>query len=169
MEATTAGKLKQLRENLAVAREPAGAAGIAKRAAKGIRSPRERIAMLLDPGSFVEIGALVRQPGAPDSLYGDGVVTGHGTIDGRPAVVIAHDQTVFGGSVGEMFGRMVAGGRGGWAPARRAGGGGVGPPTPVPGGGGKDKRGGGGGGAGPTPAGERPPRPPGSVRSGPTA
>ncbi len=108
MEATTAGKLKQLRENLAVAREPAGAAGIAKRAAKGIRSPRERIAMLLDPGSFVEIGALVRQPGAPDSLYGDGVVTGHGTIDGRPAVVIAHDQTVFGGSVGEMFGRKVA-------------------------------------------------------------
>ncbi|MGI5217791.1 acyl-CoA carboxylase subunit beta [Nocardia sp. CA-290969] len=108
MEATTAGKLKQLRENLAIAREPAGAAGIAKRAAKGIRSPRERIALLLDPGSFVEIGALVRQPGAPDSLYGDGVVTGHGTIDGRPAVVIAHDQTVFGGSVGEMFGRKVA-------------------------------------------------------------
>ncbi|MFI5717287.1 acyl-CoA carboxylase subunit beta [Nocardia sp. NPDC051750] len=108
METTTAAKLKQLRETLAVAQEPAGSAGIAKRAAKGIPSPRERIAMLLDAGTFVEIGALVRQPGAADSLYGDGVVTGHGTIDGRPAVVIAHDQTVFGGSVGEMFGRKVA-------------------------------------------------------------
>ncbi|WP_280416166.1 acyl-CoA carboxylase subunit beta [Nocardia carnea] len=108
MEATTAGKLKQLRENLAVAREPAGPAGVAKRAAKGIRSPRERIDMLLDKGSFVEIGALVRQPGDPGSLYGDGVVTGRGTVDDRPVVVIAHDQTVFGGSVGEMFGRKVA-------------------------------------------------------------
>ncbi|WP_187689086.1 acyl-CoA carboxylase subunit beta [Nocardia wallacei] len=91
-----------------MAREPAGAAGIAKRAAKGIPSPRERIGMLLDAGSFVEIGALVKQPGSRDALYGDGVVTGHGTVDGRPVVVIAHDQTVFGGSVGEMFGRKVA-------------------------------------------------------------
>ncbi|KAF0845074.1 acyl-CoA carboxylase subunit beta [Nocardia caishijiensis] len=105
-QSTTAGKLRELRQNLVAAREPAGDAGIAKRAAKGIPSPRERIDMLLDRGSFVEIGALVRQPG--DGLYGDGVVTGHGTVDGRPVVVIAHDQTVYGGSVGEMFGRKVA-------------------------------------------------------------
>ena len=64
--------------------------------------------MLLDQSSFVEVGALVRQPNDPDALYGDGVVTGHGAIDGRPVAVIAHDQTVFGGSVGEMFGRKVA-------------------------------------------------------------
>ncbi|WP_280267982.1 acyl-CoA carboxylase subunit beta [Nocardia wallacei] len=108
METTTAAKLKLLREHLASAREPAGAAGVAKRAAKGIPSPRERIDMLLDAGSFVEIGALVKQPGAADALYGDGVVTGRGTVEGRPVVVIAHDQTVFGGSVGEMFGRKVA-------------------------------------------------------------
>ncbi|MFC4373131.1 acyl-CoA carboxylase subunit beta [Nocardia halotolerans] len=106
-QSTTAAKLQELRQNLAAAQEPAGAAGIAKRVAKGIPSPRERIDMLLDPGSFVEIGALVRQAGA-DGLYGDGVVTGHGTVEGRPVVVIAHDQTVFGGSVGEMFGRKVA-------------------------------------------------------------
>ncbi|BCK54540.1 propionyl-CoA carboxylase subunit beta [Nocardia wallacei] len=105
---TTAAKLKLLQHSLEMAREPAGAAGIAKRAAKGIPSPRERIGMLLDAGSFVEIGALVKQPGSRDALYGDGVVTGHGTVDGRPVVVIAHDQTVFGGSVGEMFGRKVA-------------------------------------------------------------
>ncbi|WP_024803400.1 acyl-CoA carboxylase subunit beta [Nocardia sp. BMG51109] len=105
---TTAAKLKLLRQNLASAREPAGERGAAKRAAKGIPGPRERIDMLLDAGSFVEIGALVKQPGVADALYGDGVVTGHGTVDGRPVVVIAHDQTVFGGSVGEMFGRKVA-------------------------------------------------------------
>ncbi|MEV6361038.1 acyl-CoA carboxylase subunit beta [Nocardia asteroides] len=108
MTATTAAKLEELRKNLAAAQEPAGDVGVAKRAAKGIASPRERIAMLLDAGSFVEVGALVRQPGVADSLYGDGVVTGHGRVDGRPVVVIAHDQTVFGGSVGEMFGRKVA-------------------------------------------------------------
>ncbi|MBU3068019.1 acyl-CoA carboxylase subunit beta [Nocardia sp. NEAU-G5] len=105
---TTADKLTTLRKHLAVAKEPAGEAGIAKRAAKGIPSPRERIAMLLDAGSFLEFDALVKQPGTPGALYGDGVVTGRGTIDGRAAVVISHDQTVFGGSVGETFGRKVA-------------------------------------------------------------
>ncbi|KAA0024640.1 acyl-CoA carboxylase subunit beta [Antrihabitans cavernicola] len=105
---TTAEKLAQLRANLELAREPAGEKAIAKRAAKGIPSARERINMLLDPGSFIEVGALVRQPGDPNSLYGDGVVTGHGTVDGRPVAVFSHDQTVFGGSVGEMFGRKVA-------------------------------------------------------------
>lgn len=105
---TTAEKLVELRKRLDLAKEPAGEAGILKRAAKGIPSARERIEMLLDPRSFVEIGALVRQPNVPDALYGDGVVTGHGTIDGRPVAVSAHDQTVFGGSVGEMFGRKVA-------------------------------------------------------------
>ncbi|MGC4961404.1 acyl-CoA carboxylase subunit beta [Gordonia sp. DT101] len=108
MASTTADKLADLYKKLEDAREPAGDAGIAKRQAKGIPSPRERIAMLVDSGSFVEIGALVKQPGALDALYGDGVVTGHATVDGRPVVVIAHDQTVFGGSVGEMFGRKVA-------------------------------------------------------------
>ncbi|MFQ6392949.1 acyl-CoA carboxylase subunit beta [Nocardia sp. KC 131] len=104
----TRDKLEQLQGILELAQEPAGEAGIAKRKAKEIPSARERVRMLLDAGSFIELGALVRQPGAPGSMYGDGVVTGHGRIDGRPVVVIAHDQTVFGGSVGEMFGRKVA-------------------------------------------------------------
>ena len=53
------------------------------------------------------MGRLAKMPGNPDNPYGDGVVTGHGTIDGRPVVVYAHDNTVFGGSVGEAFGKKV--------------------------------------------------------------
>ncbi|MDM7491709.1 carboxyl transferase domain-containing protein, partial [Rhodococcus sp. CSLK01-03] len=105
---TTAEKLAELRKNLEIAKEPAGEAAVAKRAAKGIPSARQRIDMLLDPGSFVEIGALMKTPGRDDALYGDGVVVGHGTVEGRPVAVFSHDQTVFGGSVGEMFGRKVA-------------------------------------------------------------
>ncbi|MEV0060951.1 acyl-CoA carboxylase subunit beta [Nocardia sp. NPDC050718] len=103
----TREKLERLRESLAQAAEPAGAGGVAKRAAKGIPSVRERVRSLLDPGSFLEIGALARQPGNPNALYGDGVVTGRGLIDGRPVVVVAHDQTVYGGTAGEVFGRKV--------------------------------------------------------------
>lgn len=77
-------------------------------ATKGIPSARARIHALVDPGSFFEIGALAKTPGDPNALYGDGVVTGHATIDGRPVAVFSHDQTVFQGSVGEMFGRKVA-------------------------------------------------------------
>ncbi|BCK52359.1 acyl-CoA carboxylase subunit beta [Nocardia wallacei] len=104
---TTAEKLADLRKKLELAQEPAGEAGVAKRARKGIPSARDRINMLLDPGTFVEIGALVRNPSIKDALYGDGVVIGHGLVEGRPVAVFSHDQTVYGGSVGEMFGRKV--------------------------------------------------------------
>jgi len=105
---TTAEKLAELREKLEVAKEPGGEKAIDKRATKGIPSARARIYSLLDPGSFLEIGALAKTPGDPNALFGDGVVTGHGTINGRPVGVFSHDQTVFQGSVGEMFGRKVA-------------------------------------------------------------
>ncbi|MFI9508552.1 acyl-CoA carboxylase subunit beta [Nocardia sp. NPDC052566] len=104
----TREKLEHLRDILELAEEPAGETGIAKRKKKGIPSARQRVRMLLDPGTFVELGKLMRAPGGGDSMYGDGVVTGRGLIQGRPVVVIAHDQTVHGGSVGEMFGRKVA-------------------------------------------------------------
>ncbi|WP_407803193.1 carboxyl transferase domain-containing protein, partial [Staphylococcus aureus] len=78
-----------------------------KRDAAGHSTPRQRIDMLLDPGSFIEIGALVKMAGEGNP-YSDGVMTGHGTVDGRPVAVFAHDQTVFGGAAGEMFGRKVA-------------------------------------------------------------
>lgn len=108
MADTTAGKLADLRQKLEAAREPGGEKALAKRAAKGICSPRERLSMLFDPGTFVEIGALAKMPGAAESGYGDGVVTGHGLVHGRPVAAFSHDQSVFGGTVGEMFGRKVA-------------------------------------------------------------
>ncbi|NNH70741.1 acyl-CoA carboxylase subunit beta [Nocardia uniformis] len=103
----TQEKLSELRKLLEIAEEPAGEAAIEKRRKKGIPSARERVRMLLDPGTFVEMGALIKQPGSTSATYGDGVVTGRGYIDGRPVVVISHDQTVYGGSVSEMFGRKV--------------------------------------------------------------
>ena len=105
---TTAELLAELREKLELAKEPGGEKAVAKREKKGIPSARARIHALLDPGSFLEIGALCKTPGDPNALFGDGVVTGHGTINGRPVGVFSHDQTVFQGSVGEMFGRKVA-------------------------------------------------------------
>ena len=107
-EKTTAELLAELRVKLDLASEPGGATAAAKRDKRWILSARARIHALLDPGSFLEIGALAKTPGDLNALFGDGVVTGHGTINGRPIGVFSHDQTVFGGSVGEMFGRKVA-------------------------------------------------------------
>jgi acetyl-CoA carboxylase carboxyltransferase component len=106
--ATTAEKLAELREKLELARDPGDEKAKARRDKKGIPSARQRIHELLDPGTFFEIGALAKTPGDPNAFYGDGVVTGHGAINGRPVGVFSHDQTVFQGSVGEMFGRKVA-------------------------------------------------------------
>ena len=105
---TTAALLAELREKLETAKEPGDPKAIARRDKKGLPSARARIHALVDPGSFLEIGALARTPGDPNALYGDGVVTGHARINGRPVAVFSHDQTVFQGSVGEMFGRKVA-------------------------------------------------------------
>jgi acetyl-CoA carboxylase carboxyltransferase component len=79
---------------------------------RGKKTARERIDALLDQSSFVEIDrfALSRAEengSSGDKHYGDGVVTGYGTIDGRTVFVFAHDFTVFGGSLGEVFGRKI--------------------------------------------------------------
>ncbi len=104
---TTAEKLADLRERTRVAMDPGSDRAKERRAAAGKATPRERIDQLLDPGSFVEIGLMVKSPGNASNPPTDGVVTGRGTIYGRPVVVFAHDVTVFGGSVGEGFGRKV--------------------------------------------------------------
>lgn len=67
---TTAEKLAELRERLELAKEPGGEKAAAKRDKKGIPSARARIYELVDPGSFMEIGALCRTPGDPNALYG---------------------------------------------------------------------------------------------------
>lgn len=105
--ATTAEKLQDLQARLEKAQDPGSERSRAKRDAAGHTTPRQRIAALLDEGSFVEIGALGKTPGDPDAIYSDGVVTGYGRVDGRPVAVYAHDKTVYGGSVGVTFGRKV--------------------------------------------------------------
>jgi acetyl-CoA carboxylase carboxyltransferase component len=81
-----------------------GGSKIAREHEKGKLTARERIDLLLDPGSFNEFNMLVKyKVGAP----GDGIVTGHGTIDGRVVCIFAHDTTVFGGSQGYIHGRKM--------------------------------------------------------------
>jgi propionyl-CoA carboxylase beta chain len=73
---------------------------------------RERIELLLDPGSFVELDQFVQHRSPNFNMmenrpYGDGVVTGHGTIEGRRVFVFSQDFTVFGGSLGEAFAEKI--------------------------------------------------------------
>ena len=84
-------------------------AAVDKQHAKGKLTAMERIEALLDEGSFQQLDALARHRSHNFGLdserpYGDGVITGYGTIDGRPVCVFAQDFTVFGGSLGEVFG-----------------------------------------------------------------
>jgi len=109
---TTAGKLAQLDHKTDEAVHAGSQAAVERRHAEGRMTARERIEALLDPGSFVELDALARHRahdfGIEDKRpYGDGVVTGHGTIDGRPVCVFSQDFTVFGGSLGEVFGEKI--------------------------------------------------------------
>src|SRR3954466_9496193 len=109
---TPAGKLALLRKHNDEAIHAGSARAVEAQHAKGKMTARERILALLDEGAFVETDALAR-PRAHDfgldqnRPYGDGVVTGYGTIDGRPVCVFSQDFTVFGGSLGEVFGEKI--------------------------------------------------------------
>jgi propionyl-CoA carboxylase beta chain len=79
-----------------------------KQHAKGKYTARERVEKLLDPGSFNELDTFVRHRTVEFGMqenrpWGDAVVTGHGTIDGRRVCVFSQDFTVFGGSLGEVM------------------------------------------------------------------
>ncbi|MRH88851.1 methylmalonyl-CoA carboxyltransferase [Nocardia sp. SYP-A9097] len=109
---TTAGKLADLRNRLEEAQHPMGEAAVDKVHAKGKMTARERILALLDEGSFVELDALARHRSVNFGLenqrpLGDGVVTGYGTIDGRDVCIFSQDVTVFGGSLGEVYGEKI--------------------------------------------------------------
>ncbi len=79
-----------------------GTERIERQHAAGKLTARERLELLLDAGSFVEFDAFVTSHDRdPDAILGDGVVTGHGTIDGRLVFVFSQDFTVFGGSLAE--------------------------------------------------------------------
>ncbi|MCC6027464.1 MAG: methylmalonyl-CoA carboxyltransferase [Archaeoglobus sp.] len=86
---------------------------IAKQHEQGKLTARERIDLLLDPGSFVELNPFVEKRNTDFGLDkmdlpADGVITGYGTVDGRPVAVFAQDFTVMGGSLGEMHGFKIA-------------------------------------------------------------
>ncbi len=105
-------KLGQLEELRHEAIHAGSEQAVAKQHERGKYTARERVEKLLDPGSFQELDVFVRhrthdfdmQKNRP---YGDAVVTGHGTIDGRRVCVFSQDFTVFGGSLGEVMGEKM--------------------------------------------------------------
>ncbi|MFN8523028.1 MAG: acyl-CoA carboxylase subunit beta [Chloroflexota bacterium] len=109
---TTAAKLAYLEEQRRVALLGGGARRIEAQHARGKLTARERIDLLLDPGTFQELDAMVVHRatdfGLADEKYlGDGVVTGWGRVDGRPVAVFSQDFTVFGGSLSETYGAKI--------------------------------------------------------------
>ncbi|WP_129670343.1 acyl-CoA carboxylase subunit beta [Candidatus Chloroploca sp. Khr17] len=111
MPQTTAEKIEELRRRREKA-QTGDPQAIEKQHERGKKTARERIDLLLDPGSFVELDAFAVHRTAAFGMerrkpLGDGVVTGHGTIDGRPVCVFAQDFTIFGGSLGEVFAEKI--------------------------------------------------------------
>ena len=104
--------LTSMKERYAAARKGGGDERVGKQHAAGKLTARERIETLLDPGSFEELDALVVHRShdfgmEAQRIPGDGVVTGHGRIDGRAVFVFAQDFTVFGGSLSETFAAKI--------------------------------------------------------------
>ncbi len=109
---TTAGKIADLQRRRDEAIHAGPQRAVERQHAKGKMTARERIERLLDPGSFTEFDELARHRATDFGMtanrpYGDGVVTGHGAIDGRPVCVFSQDFTVFGGSLGEVYGEKI--------------------------------------------------------------
>lgn len=105
-------KIKTLNEKIALAKLGGGQARIDKQHQKKKLTARERVLYLLDEGSFEEIGALVTHRTKDfgmenQKFYGDGVVTGYGTVEGRLIYVFAQDFTVFGGSLSETHAEKI--------------------------------------------------------------
>lgn len=110
--ATTKARIEDLKRRYAEAVTASGEAAVEKQHAKGKLTARERISLLLDQGSFVEIDEFVRHRTTTFGMeskrpYGDSVVTGTGTVHGRPVAVYSQDFTIFGGSLGEVAGEKI--------------------------------------------------------------
>jgi len=109
---TTQGKLADLDRRVDEAVHAGSAKAVEKQHAKGKMTARERIEKLFDEGSFVELDELARHRSTAFGLeknrpYGDGVITGFGTVDGRQVCVFSQDFTIFGGSLGEVYGEKI--------------------------------------------------------------
>ena len=102
-------RVEELREQSQRAGTPRA---VERQRERGKLLARERVELLLDPGSFVELDAFVQHRSPNFNMMenrplGDGVVTGHGTIEGRRVFVFSQDFTVFGGSLGEAFAEKI--------------------------------------------------------------
>ena len=105
-------KLAELRRRRDLALQAGGPERVARHHTAGKLTARERIELLLDKDSFTELDMLVTHRctdfGMGEQVFpGDGVVTGHGTIDGRPVYLFAQDFTVFGGSLSEAYAAKI--------------------------------------------------------------
>ncbi|WP_193317917.1 MULTISPECIES: acyl-CoA carboxylase subunit beta [Streptomyces] len=108
----TAGKIAAFRRRVSEATHAGSARAVERQHAKGKLTARERIELLLDEGSFTELDEFARHRSTAFGMdanrpLGDGVVTGYGTVDGRPVCVYSQDFTVFGGSLGEVYGEKI--------------------------------------------------------------
>jgi propionyl-CoA carboxylase beta chain len=108
----TRDALDELRRREREAEAGGGAERVERQRAEGKLTARERVALLLDPGSFEELDKFVLHRShdfgmAKQRVPGDGVITGHGAIDGRPVFLFAQDFTVFGGSLSETYAQKI--------------------------------------------------------------
>jgi propionyl-CoA carboxylase beta chain len=109
---TTAGKLADFARRQEEALHAGSEKAVEKQHAAGKMTARERVAFLLDEGSFTEFDEFARHRSTNFGLdkkrpFGDGVVSGYGTVDGRPVAVFSQDVTSFGGSLGEVYGEKI--------------------------------------------------------------
>src|SRR6266508_5199650 len=105
-------KLELLQQKRSESEQGGGAERIKTQHDKGKMTARERLDVLLDPGSFVELDRFVTHRAtdfglAEQKVLGDGVVTGWGRIDGRLVYAFSQDFTVFGGSLSETHGQKI--------------------------------------------------------------
>ena len=109
---TTAGKIEDLRDRVEEAIHAGSERAVEKQHAKGKKTARERIEMLVDLDSFTEIDEFARHRSTQFGMeknrpYGDGVVIGTATVDGRPIALYSQDFTVMGGSLGEVHAEKI--------------------------------------------------------------
>src|SRR6516225_352515 len=105
-------RLEQLAKLKEEARQPGSEAAVQRQHKRGKLTARERIDLLLDPDSFVELDMLARHRAHGFGIEAtrpltDGVVTGWGTVDGRKVFVFSQDFTIFGGALGEVFAEKI--------------------------------------------------------------
>ncbi|HET6172108.1 MAG TPA: acyl-CoA carboxylase subunit beta [Gaiellales bacterium] len=109
---TTAEKLAHAERLRELALHAGDERSVQRQRERGKGLARERLERLLDPGSFVELDAFVQHRSSSFGLaerrpYGDGVITGYGTVHGRKVFVFSQDFTVFGGSLGEAYAEKI--------------------------------------------------------------